>query len=51
MSALARALAERRWAPETRLRAAVDEVCRSSADLDPAQRARIEAAIEEAPDD
>jgi hypothetical protein len=46
-SELGRALAERRWAPETRLRTAVDEVCRRSADLDETQRAALEAAITE----
>lgn len=44
-SAAARALAEKRWAPETRLRDAVETVVTRSADLDAAQRAAIGAAI------
>lgn len=45
-----RALAAKRWDPETRLRAAVATVVKRSADLDDMQRAAIEAAItEEAP--
>jgi hypothetical protein len=50
-SEAARALAARRWAPEARLRAAVETVVERSADLDAAQRAAIEAAIgQEVPD-
>lgn len=44
-SEAARALAAIRWAPETRLRAAVEVVIERSADLDDAQRAAIGAAI------
>lgn len=44
-SELGRALAARRWDPETRLRAAVDTVVTRAADLDPAQRAALGAAI------
>jgi hypothetical protein len=44
-SEAARALAQRRWTPEARLKAAVDTVTKRSADLDAAQRAQLEAAI------
>jgi hypothetical protein len=45
----ARRLAQMRWTPEARLRAAVDTVVTRSADLDDTQRAALEAAITEAP--
>lgn len=44
-SAAARALALKRWDPETRLRSAVGLVIEHVADLDAAQRAAIGAAI------
>ena len=47
---LGRALAAVRWSPEVRLRVAVDTVVRRSADLDPDQRAAIEAAVSESGD-
>jgi hypothetical protein len=51
-SELGRALAAQRWAPETRLRVAVETVVERSAELDETQRAAIEAAItEETADD
>jgi hypothetical protein len=46
-----RALAAKRWDPETRLRTAVETVVTRSADLDEAQRAAIEAAITTGPED
>ena len=45
-SELGRALAAQRWAPETRLRVAVETVVERSAELDDTQRAAIGAAIE-----
>ncbi len=47
----ARRLAQLRWAPEARLRAAVDTVVTRSADLDATQRAALGAAITAGPED
>jgi hypothetical protein len=44
-SEAARLLAQARWTPEARLKAAVDTVVTRSADLDASQRAALGAAI------
>jgi hypothetical protein len=49
-SEIGRALAELRWSPQARLRTAVDTVAERIADLDDAQRARLEAALQDGDD-
>jgi hypothetical protein len=49
-SEIGRALAERRWSPEVRLRSAVDTIAEYRAGLDDAQRAILGAAISEEAD-
>lgn len=49
-SEIGRALARSRWSPEVRLRTAVDTVAERIADLDDAQRARLEAALQDGDD-
>jgi hypothetical protein len=41
-----RALALQRWSPEVRLRTAVDTVAERAANLDDAQRAKLELALQ-----
>jgi hypothetical protein len=50
-SEIGRALADRRWSPEVRLRSAVDYAAEHAAEMDDAQRAMLGAAITEAGDD
>jgi hypothetical protein len=45
-----RALAAARWSPEARLRTAVDTIAERIADLDDAQRAKLEAALQDGDD-
>jgi hypothetical protein len=45
-SEVGRALAVVRWSPAVRLRTAVDTVAERIADLDDAQRAKLEAALQ-----